>query len=76
MAEMIYKRDGLRFEWSGGSYINIYVGDDESPIDLYNVWDYAENLPLIQRSMAGLTAYVDSKMDTAFDLAEAILNNR
>lgn len=30
----------LRFEWNGGPYIDVFLGDSEVPFVNINVWDY------------------------------------
>jgi hypothetical protein len=41
--------EGLRFEWSGGEYIEVRpdIPDDPRTLDVINVWDYAEGKPEI-----------------------------
>ena len=36
-----YTTEGLRFQWSGGQYIDVYYGDTEDPFECINVYDVA-----------------------------------
>jgi hypothetical protein len=71
--QFTYATRGLRFEWGGGNYIDIFVGDDTKAIDCYNVWDYEKDVPTIERSIAGLVEYVNGRLAEADDLTEKIL---
>jgi hypothetical protein len=73
-AKMIYTRDGLEFVWHGGAYIEIFIGDEESPIDAYNVWDYQTDKPTIEPTLDGFTKCVDSRIAESQEFADEIVN--
>ena len=54
-----YYRDGLRFEWHGGAYIEIFEESATVPHGVMNVWDYEKDVPSIERSMRGFVNHVD-----------------
>jgi uncharacterized protein (DUF427 family) len=58
-----YHRNGLVFSWAGGAYIEIYLEGNAMPYDVYNVWDYEKDVPTIERSMAGLVAFIDEQFE-------------
>lgn len=59
----IYKRDGVTYEWSGGAYIEIFPNGSASPVDVYNVWDYALDVPTIERSSHALAKFVNEMIE-------------
>jgi hypothetical protein len=62
MTKLKYTFENLVFSWSGGAYIEIFNEGSETPIDIFNVWDYEKDEPTIERSMRGLVSYVDERM--------------
>lgn len=59
----LYYRDGLRFEWHGGAYIEIFEESATVPHGVMNVWDYEKDVPRIPVSMRSLVDFVDDEMD-------------
>lgn len=57
-----YYRDGLRFSWHGGAYIEIFEETSTVPHGIYNVWDYEKDEPKIELSMRGLVDFIDTEM--------------
>ena len=53
------EHDYLLFAWEGGAYIDVYVGDEESPREAINVWDYENDIPTIERTPEALRAECD-----------------
>lgn len=73
-AKMVYRRDGLKFVWHGGAYIDIFLEDgDGSVIDAYNVWDYANDKPNIGLTLGEFTNYVDSRIKESQELADDLV---
>lgn len=62
-----YRKNGLVFSWWGGPYIEISQDGSEIPFDVYNVWDYEKDVPTIERSMLGLVAFIDERLDEGED---------
>lgn len=58
-----YLRDGLRFEWFGGAYIEVFEENATVPHAVINVWDYAKDVSRIEVSMRGLVNCVDDWID-------------
>ncbi len=60
-AKMVYeKHEDLRFEWSGGEYIEIFFGDSKTAFDVLNTWDYAKGEPRIERTLTAFTEFVEN----------------
>lgn len=59
-----YFRDGLRFTWHGGAYIEIFEESATVPHGVINVWDYELDVPKIERSMRCLVNHIDDIMDS------------
>lgn len=47
----------IKVVWSGGPYIDIFVGDDDVPSDTINVWDYEKDRPFVKRTGTDLCHY-------------------
>lgn len=62
MNKLEYTTQGLKFSWWGGPYIEISFEDSENPFEVFNVWDYEKDEPIIERSMRGLVEYVDENI--------------
>jgi hypothetical protein len=58
-----YHRNGNIFTWWGGPYIEVAFENSSMPYDVYNVWDYAKDVPTIERSMRGLVNFIDEKFE-------------
>ena len=63
MLKMRYNRDGYSFEWSGGAYIEIFTEGSSVPFDVYNVWNYLTDEPIIERTASAFIQYVDEGME-------------
>lgn len=48
----------LRAVWSGGTYINLYEGDDDTVRDVINVWDFATDQPTIPINAEAMARHV------------------
>lgn len=63
-AKMIYSTDGMRFEWSGGEYIELFFIDPDtdtfpkSAFDVINVWDYAKGEPRIEKTLDAFNEFI------------------
>lgn len=57
-----YLRDGLRYVWHGGAYIEVFEESATVPHGVFNVWDYEKDEPKIERSMRGLVYFIDAQM--------------
>lgn len=57
-----YLRDGLRYVWHGGAYIEVFEESATVPHGVINVWDYEKDVPRIEVSMRGLVDKVDETM--------------
>lgn len=60
MSMFIWKISDYRFEWAGGAYVEIFVGDDKTAFDLINVYDYELGKPAY-----GLTEVLELCKDRA-----------
>lgn len=58
----LYIRDGFAFRWWGGAYIEISNAHDMQPFDVFNVWDYANDVPRIEMSLQSLVDFVDAQL--------------
>lgn len=47
----------IKVEWSGGPYIEIFMGDDDVACDIINVWDYEKDRPFVKVSGRDLCQY-------------------
>lgn len=47
----------IRAEWKGREYIHLYPNGSETACNVINVWDYANNKPLIDRSAKAMASY-------------------
>lgn len=63
MKKFEYLRDGLRFEWHGGAYIEVFEESATVPHAVINVWDYEKDVSRIEVSMRGLVNRVDDWID-------------
>lgn len=55
----IYAESGnINAVWSGGPYIDIYMGDEDVPRETINVWDYEKDKPFIKQSGKELCVYL------------------
>ena len=55
-ARMVCTVDGVRFEWSGGAYIELTPAGCDAPTDCVNVWDYATDELTIARTLDAFEA--------------------
>lgn len=58
-----YHRNGNIFTWWGGPYIEIAFENNAMPYDVYNVWNYEKDEPIIERSMRGLVDFIDEQFE-------------
>jgi hypothetical protein len=58
-----YHRNGNIFTWLGGAYIEITLEGNSMPYDVYNVWNYEKDEPIIERSMRGLVSFIDEQFE-------------
>jgi len=58
-----YHRNGNVFTWWGGAYIEIAFENNSMPYDVYNVWDYEKDEPIIERSIRGLVNFIDEQFE-------------
>lgn len=49
----------IKVVWSGGPYIDIYMGDDDVPCDTINVWDYVKDKPFVKRNGRDMCQYAE-----------------
>lgn len=61
--KLIAETDNLRFEWSGGEYIDVSNKNHTEPHDIINVWDYKNDKPTIERSFEGFRAKIEEWLD-------------
>ena len=55
----IYADSGnINAAWSGGPYIDIYMGDDDVPVETVNVWDYEKDRPFVRPNGKDLCLYL------------------
>ena len=55
------EKNDLRFEWSGGAYIEIFSIGKTQPFDVINVWDYEWDVARID--IAGFAKEVEGWLD-------------
>jgi hypothetical protein len=65
MTEMVFYKNGLRFECSGGNYIAIFEKHASVPFEAYNVWNYDTDEPRIDRTQEAFEEYVLGELSTA-----------
>ena len=58
-----YKIEGLKFEWHGGPYIEIFQEGNSIPFDVLNVWDYELDQPTIEKSEGAMISFIHSLLD-------------
>lgn len=58
-----YIRNGLRFTWNGGAYIEVAFQQNAIPYDVINVYDYELGKPRIEVSLQSLVDFIDAEME-------------
>jgi hypothetical protein len=60
---MQYNRDGYSFKWSGGAYIEVFTQGSSTPFEVYNVWNYLTDKPIIEYTASAFIQYVDESIE-------------
>ncbi len=67
----IYADSGnINAAWNGGPYIEIFMGDDDVPAEIINVWDYEKDKPFIRPTGRDFCQYLTRWLKRNLDIRD------